>query len=93
MVYDWQRRLKADGLLVLSTHPRERTLIATRVSVLVMMEGFQLLDNNPLLGHYWVKIALDALGYRYGHTTVWQDGGPRRRRLKSCADMLPPHAK
>jgi hypothetical protein len=37
-----------------------------------MMEVFQLLDNNPLLGHYRVKMALDALGYRYGHTTVWQ---------------------
>jgi transposase InsO family protein len=30
------------------------------------------LDNNPLLGHYRVKMALDSLGYRYGHTTVWQ---------------------
>jgi transposase InsO family protein len=37
-----------------------------------MMDVFQLLDNNPLLGHYRVKMALDALGYRYGHTTVWQ---------------------
>jgi hypothetical protein len=37
-----------------------------------MMEVFQLLDNNPLLGHYRVKMALDSLGYRYGHTTVWQ---------------------
>ena len=36
------------------------------------MEVFQLLDNNPLLGHYRVKMALDSLGYRYGHTTVWQ---------------------
>ena len=72
VVYDWQRRFKADGLLGLSTRPRERTLISTRVSVQVMMEGFQLLDNNPLLGHYRVKMALDSLGYRYGHTTVWQ---------------------
>jgi transposase InsO family protein len=24
------------------------------------------------LGHYRVKMALDSLGYRYGHTTVWQ---------------------
>ena len=31
-----------------------------------------MLDNNSLLGHYRVKMALDALGYRYGHTTVWQ---------------------
>jgi transposase InsO family protein len=36
------------------------------------MDIFQLLDNNPLLGHYRVKMALDSLGYRYGHTTVWQ---------------------
>ena len=28
------------------------------------MEVFQLLDNNPLLGHYRVKMALDSLGYR-----------------------------
>jgi hypothetical protein len=43
-----------------------------RVSVQAMMDVFQLLDNNPLLGHYRVKMALDSLGYRYGHTTVWQ---------------------
>jgi transposase len=72
VVYYWQRRFKADGLLGLSTRPRERTSITTRVSVQVMMEVFQLLDNNPLLGHYRVKMALDSLGYRYGHTTVWQ---------------------
>jgi hypothetical protein len=36
------------------------------------MEVFQLLDQNPLLGHYRVKMALDSLGYRDGHTTVWQ---------------------
>jgi transposase len=72
VVYAWQRRFKAHGLLGLSTRPRERTSISIRVSVHVMMEVFQLLDNNPLLGHYRVKMALDALGYRYGHTTVWQ---------------------
>jgi hypothetical protein len=48
VVYRWQRRLKANGLLGLSTRPRERTSITTRVSVQVMMEVFQLLDNNPL---------------------------------------------
>lgn len=48
------------------------TPITTRVSVQAMMEVFQLLDTNPLLGHYRVKMALDSLGYRYGHTTVWQ---------------------
>ena len=36
------------------------------------MEVFQLLDTHPLLGHYRIEIALDSLGYRYGHTTVWQ---------------------
>jgi transposase len=72
VVYYWQRRFKTSGLLGLSTRPRRRTSVASRVSVQVMMEVFQLLDNNPFLGHYRVKMALDALGYRYGHTTVWQ---------------------
>jgi putative transposase len=72
VVYHWQRRFKTDGLLGLSTRPRERTPITARVSVQVIMEVFQLLDNNPLLGHYRVKMALDSLGYRHGHTTVWQ---------------------
>lgn len=56
----------------LTTRTREATSITTRVSVQVMMEVFQLLANNPLLGHYRVKMALDAMGYRYGPTTVWQ---------------------
>ena len=72
LIYRWQRRFKAGGLLALSTQRREPTSITTRVSVQVMMEVFQLLDNNPLLGHYRVKMARDSLGYRYGHTTVWQ---------------------
>ncbi len=72
VVYYWQQRFKTGGLLGLSTRLRRRTSIAGRVSVQVMMDVFQLLDNNPLLGHYRVKMALDALGYRYGHTTVWQ---------------------
>jgi transposase InsO family protein len=90
VVYDWKRRFAAAGLLGLTTHARARTPITTRVSVQVMMEVFQLLDNNPLLGHYRVKMALDSLGYRYGHTTVWQmvalykqahPPAPRQRRL------------
>ncbi|HSG17461.1 MAG TPA: helix-turn-helix domain-containing protein [Anaerolineae bacterium] len=72
VVYYWKRRFKEAGLLGLSTRQRADTPITRRVSVQVMMEVFQLLDNNPLLGHYRVKMALDSLGYRYGHTTVWQ---------------------
>ena len=85
LVYRWQRRFKAGGLLALSTRRREPTSISTRVSVQVMMEVFQLLDNNPLLGHYRVKMALDSLGYRYGHTTVWQ-----MVALYKQAHVLPP---
>jgi transposase len=92
VVYDWKRRFAASGLLGLTTHTRASTPITTRVSVQVMMEVFQLLDNNPLLGHYRVKMALDSLGYRYGHTTVWQmvalykqahPPAPRQRRLSN----------
>jgi hypothetical protein len=72
VVSSWQRRLTACGLPGLTTRPREETALTTRVAVQAMMEVFQLLDNTPLLGHYRVKMALDALGYRYGHTTVWQ---------------------
>src|SRR5262249_60991257 len=72
LVYSWQRRFQAFGLGGLATQSRRDTPITMRVSVQAMMDVFQLLDNNPLLGHYRVKMALDSLGYRYGHTTVWQ---------------------
>lgn len=62
VVYYWRQRFQTFGLLGLTTHTREATPITTRVSVQVMMEVFQLLDNNPLLGHYRVKMALDAMG-------------------------------
>jgi transposase InsO family protein len=72
VVYYWQRRFHALGLVGLTTQTRTDTPITMRVSVQALMDVFQLLDNNPLLGHYRVKMALDSLGYRYGHTTVWQ---------------------
>ena len=64
VIYYWRQRLTTFGLLGLTTRTREATPITTRVSLQVMMEVFRLLDNNPLLGHYRVKMALDALGYR-----------------------------
>jgi transposase InsO family protein len=72
VIYDWHQRFTTLGVVGLTTRTREDTAITTRVSVQAMMEVFQLLDNNPLLGHDRVKMALDSLGYRYGHTTVWQ---------------------
>jgi hypothetical protein len=52
--------------------------MASRVSVQVMMEVFQVLDNNPLLGHSRVKMALDSLGCEY----EWN------RKLWSCITPL-----
>lgn len=72
VVYHWHRRFAAFGLVGLTTRVREGTAITTRVSVQALMEVFQLLDNHPLLGHYRIKMALDSLGDRYGHTPVWQ---------------------
>jgi transposase len=95
VVYYWRQRFQTFGLLGLTTQTREATSITTRVSVQVMMEVIQLLDNNPLLGHYRVKMALDAMGYRYGHTTVWQmvalykhahPSAPRERHLPNPAE-------
>jgi transposase InsO family protein len=72
VVYPWKRRFETLGLLGLTTHTRASTPITTRVPVPAMMEVFQLLDNNPLFGHYRVNMAVDSLGYRYGHMTIWQ---------------------
>jgi len=62
VVYQWQRRFHTLGLVGLTTQTRTDTPITMRVSVQAMMDVFQLLDNNPLLGHYRVKRALDSLG-------------------------------
>jgi transposase InsO family protein len=100
VVYHWRRRFAAAGLLGLTTRPRAGTPITTRIPVRVIMEGFQLLDNHPLLGHDRVKMALDSLGYRHGHTTIWQlvalytqahPPVPRQARLPS-PDERPRHA-
>ena len=72
VVYYWKRRFKQGGVLGLTTRKRAATPITERFPVQVTMEVFQLLDNNPFLGHYRVKMALDSLGYRFGHSTVWQ---------------------
>jgi hypothetical protein len=40
------------------------------------MEVFQLLDNNPLRGHYRVKVALDSLGGIGTATRRLADGRP-----------------
>ncbi len=88
VVYHRKRRFAASGLLGLTARTRARIPLTTRVPVQAMMEVFQLLDNNPLLGHYRVKMALDSLGYRYGHTTVWQ-----MVALYKEAHPTPTHAK
>jgi transposase InsO family protein len=88
VVYHWKRRFDAAGLLGLTTRPRTGTPITVRVPVPVIVEVFQLLDNNPLLGHYRVKMALDSLGYRYGHMTVWA-----MVALYKQAHHTPPRAK
>jgi hypothetical protein len=87
-VYHGQRRFQAVGVLALSTHRRGPSAMTTRVPGRVMMEVFQWLDNHPLLGHYRVKMALDSLGYRHGHTTVWQMGA-----LDNQAQLTPPREK
>ncbi len=48
VVYDWQQRFQVSGFPGLTTRTREATPITTRIPVHVMMEVFQLLDNDPL---------------------------------------------
>ena len=100
VVYHWRRRFKDSGLLGLSTRARVRTPIATRVSVEAMTKVFELIDNNPLLGHYRVKMALDSFGYQYGHSTVWQmvafykqaHANPKRGRRRRKPEERPKQA-
>jgi hypothetical protein len=96
----WKRRCAALGLLGFTTQRRVGTPLPTRLSVQVIMEVFQLLDNHSLLGHYRVKMALDSLGDRHGPTTVGQlvalyqqahPPGPRPARLPH-PDERPRHA-
>jgi transposase InsO family protein len=65
--------------------------MTTRVSVQIMMAVFQLLDHNPLLGHSRVKMALDSLGYRDGHTPVWQMVALYQRAHPPARDKRPPN--
>jgi transposase InsO family protein len=88
VVYHGTRRFDAAGLLGLTTRPRAGTPLTTRVPVPVIMEVFRLLDNNPLLGHSRVKMALDSLGSRYGHMTVWA-----MVALYTQAPLTPPRAR
>lgn len=71
VVYYWRRRFRESGLLGLSTRARVSTPLPDRVGVEVVMNVFELVDNNAWLGHWRVKMALDSLGYRQGHTVVW----------------------
>jgi transposase len=57
VVYSWSQRFQTFGLEGLITRSRGEAPITTRVSVQAMMDVFQRLDNNPLLGHYRVKMA------------------------------------
>jgi hypothetical protein len=74
VVYHWKRRFATQGLLGLTTQRRVGTPITTRLSVQVIMEVFQLLDNNPS-GALPREDGLGLLGYRHGHTTM-AAGGP-----------------
>jgi hypothetical protein len=74
VVYDGQRRCPAGGLVGLTRQPRTDTPLPLRVAVQARLAVFQLLDTHALVGHDRVTMALDALGDRYGHTTVWPLG-------------------
>lgn len=52
MVYYWRRRFKEAGWVGLTTRVRTGTPITDRVSVEVVMNVFEVLDNNDLLGHH-----------------------------------------
>jgi hypothetical protein len=70
--------LQGGRALGLSTRPRERLSITTRVPVQVMMELFQLLDNNPLLRQFPGTYGQARYGFAIGMASagdLWMQNG------------------
>jgi putative transposase len=99
LVYFWQRRYKAEGILGLYNKPPIRIHFAEVISLADITFIFEIIENNPRIGHYRVKMALNGRGRIIGHTTIWQiihlfrdaKKKEKRKRLKK-SDEAPPEA-
>lgn len=72
LVYFWQRRFEAEGIIGLYNKPPVRTHFEEIVSLADVIFIFETIENNPKIGHYRVKMMLNGQGRIIGHTTIWQ---------------------
>jgi transposase len=99
LVYYWRNCYEAEGILGLYSRPPIRVHFDEVVSLTDIIFILETIENNPRIGHYRVKMALNGRGRIIGHTTVWQiirlfrDAKKRekRERLK-MPDEAPPEA-
>jgi putative transposase len=72
LVYYWQQRFEAEGVIGLYNRPPIRIHFQEIISVANIAFIFETIENNPRIGHYRVKMMLNGQGNIIGHTTIWQ---------------------
>ena len=72
LVYYWQRRFEAEGILGLYNKPPIRIHFEETVSPADLAFIFENIENNLRIGHYRIKMLLNGRGNIIGHTTLWQ---------------------
>lgn len=72
LVYFWQRRFEAEGILGLYNKPPIRVYFEEVISLADIIFIFETIENNPKIGHYRVKMTLNGQGRIIGHTTIWK---------------------
>jgi transposase/transposase InsO family protein len=72
LVYYWQQRFEAEGVIGLYNKPPIRIHFQETISVADVAFIFETIENNLNIGHYRVKMMLNGQGNIIGHTTIWQ---------------------
>ena len=71
-IYKWRKRFDKDGILGLYSRSTARITFESIVTPEDMALIFELIENNPKIGHYRVKMFLNGQGRIIGHTKIWQ---------------------
>lgn len=72
LIYYWQQRFEAEGVIGLYNRPPIRVHFQETISAADVAFIFETIENNPRIGHYRVKMLLNGQGHIIGHTTIWQ---------------------
>jgi transposase/transposase InsO family protein len=72
LVYYWQHRFKAEGILGLYNKPPIRIHFEETVSPAELAFIFENIENNLRIGNYRIKMMLNGQGNIKGHNTIWQ---------------------